>query len=234
MGRNVRAVFFDAGYTLLCMEPEQRTNFLQSCADLAILVDFSRLDEAVSRANLILAPRDVDAKKEPYSKEAIDNFWIDYHRVVLNTCAVNPADAARAEDVYRRFMTRLNWRVYEEVRPVLHGLRRRGIALGVISNWTGDLVEVLSAVDLLDHFDFVLDSAILGYEKPHAEIFREATRRAGVRPADAMHVGDSPEADVEGALSFGMQAALLDRDDHFPGFDRAPRLRRLDDLLQLL
>lgn len=234
MARNVRAVFFDAGYTLLCMEPEQRTNFLQSCDDLGIPIDVSRLDEAVSRANLLLAPRDRDMAPTPYSKAAIDKFWIEYNRIVLNTCAHNPRDSGRARDLYVRFMTRLHWRVYDEVRPLLDSLRERGLRLGVISNWTGDLEEVLGAVDLRARFDFVLDSAIFGFEKPQAEIFREAVRRAGVPPTAALHVGDSLEQDVEGALSFGLHAALLDRDDRFSGFDRAPRLRRLDDLLELL
>ena len=234
MGRNVRAVFFDAGYTLLCMEPEQRTNFLQSCDDLGISIDRSRLDEAVSRANLLLAPRAPGAVPMPYSKQAIDEFWIEYNRIVLNTCAYQPRAIENAEALYRRFMERLQWRVYDEVRPLLADLRARGILLGVVSNWTGDLEDVLDAVELRRPFNFVLDSAIFGHEKPHAEIFREAIRLAGVAVHHALHVGDSPEHDVEGALSFGMQAALLDRDDRFPDFDRAPRLRRLDDLLALL
>ena len=234
MGRIVRAVFFDAGYTLLCMEPEQRTNFLQSCDDLGIAIDRGRLDEAVSRANLLLAPRAPGAAVAPYSKEAMDAFWTEYNRIVLNTCALDADSANFANALYTRFMDRLSWRVYDEVRPLLAKLQARGIQLGVISNWTGDLEDVLRDVGLREHFDFVLDSAIFGHEKPHSEIFREAIRRAGVPVSDALHVGDSPEHDVEGALAFGLKAALLDRDDRFPQFDLAPRLRRLDDLVPLL
>lgn len=234
MGHNVRAVFFDAGYTLLCMEPDQRTNFLRSCADLGVFVDESRLDEAVSRADVLFGLRDFGDRPVPFSRQAIDDFWIRYHRVLLATCAIDPASESRAESVYRRFLARLGWRVYAEVPALLSQLRSRGVALGVISNWTGDLSDVLRGVELQEQFDVVLDSALFGFEKPRAEIFREAVRRAGVPPHHTLHVGDSPEHDVEGALAFGMQAALLDRDDRFPGYARAPRLRRLDEILTLL
>jgi len=131
-------------------------------------------------------------------------------------------------------MARLGWRVYDEVRPLIVELHARGIALGIISNWTGDLSDVLRSVDLHREFDAIIDSALFGFEKPHPAIFREASRRLGVRPTDSLHVGDSPVHDVEGALAFGMRAALLDRHDNFPDYDRAPRVRRLDEILGLM
>jgi putative hydrolase of the HAD superfamily len=234
MDRTTRAVFFDAGYTLLCMEPDQKTNFLRSCADLGIEIDHSRLREGIRVASEMLAPRTPAAEKQPFSMEAVDRFWTDYHRVLLSICAVDPRDADRAEAVYRRFNAHLSWRVYDEVRPLLTALRRRGIKLGIISNWTGDLEDVLRSVELHHHFDFVLDSAHLGWEKPHPEIFNEALRRAGVAPEHAIHVGDSPGHDVEGALAAGLRAALLDREGAHPQFDRAPRMASLDELLELM
>ena len=234
MDRTTRAVFFDAGYTLLCMEPDQKTNFLQSCADLGIAIDQRALADGIKRAAEMLAPRTPAAEKQPFSMESVDRFWTEYHRVLLSVCAVNPDDAGRAEAVYRRFTSSMGWRVYDEVRPLLGQLRERRITLGIISNWTGDLEDVLRSIDLHHEFDFVLDSAHLGYEKPHPEIFAEAIRRAGVTPAQALHVGDSPGHDVDGALSAGLRAALLDRDAAHPEFDRAPRLSSLEDVLALL
>jgi putative hydrolase of the HAD superfamily len=234
MAQDVRAVFFDAGYTLLCMEPDQKTNFLQACTDLGIDIDQNRLAGGIARANVLLGPRHPEAAAQRFSIELVDQFWIEYNRVLLSACAVDPADAARAETVYRRFLERLGWRVYDEVRPLLLALRARGIMLGVISNWTGDLEEVLRSVQLRDAFDFVLDSAHLGFEKPHPQIFHEALRRAGSAAQHALHVGDSPEHDVEGALAAGLRAALLDRDERFADFDRAPRLTNLKQLLALL
>ena len=229
--RDVRAVFFDAGYTLLCMEPDQETLFLQTCRNLDVAIDRAKLAGAVVTANTLLGPRPAKVKPTPFSQVAVDRFWIDYHRELLGYCAARPADVDRAEAVYRAFTAALDWRVYDEVRPLLAAIRDRGLMIGVVSNWTGDLDDVLERVGLRESVDFVLDSARIGYEKPHADIFREALGRARCEPGDALHVGDSPEHDVEGALAAGLRAVLLDRHDRHATFDRAPRVRSLDEVV---
>lgn len=228
---DVRAVFFDAGYTLLCMDPPQETLFLQVCGQLAIRIDRSRLGDAVLCANAMLSPRTPARVPAPYSQERVDNFWIAYHREVLMQSAFDPADAAFAEAVYRRFTAALGWRIYDDVQPLLDELRARRILLGIISNWTGDLEDVLHRIGLRAPFDIILDSARFGHEKPHPEIFAEALRQADVEPAFAMHVGDSIEHDVDGALRSGLRPILLDRTGKHEAFDRAPRVTRLSEIL---
>jgi len=180
---------------------------------------------------MLLGPRPAKSVPTPFSQVSVDRFWIDYHRELLGSCAARTADVDRAEAVYRAFTAALDWRVYDEVVPLLASIRARGLKIGVVSNWTGDLDDVLERVGLRESVDFVLDSARIGYEKPHVHIFREALGRAGCTPADAVHVGDSPEHDVDGALAAGLRAVLLDRHDRHVAFDRAPRVRSLDELL---
>jgi putative hydrolase of the HAD superfamily len=234
MKRNTQAVFFDAGYTLLCMDPDQPTIFVRVCSELGIELDHARFAEGVDRANTLLAPRHPSQVPAPFSQETMDRFWTDYNRVLLSVCARNPRDPERAELVYRRFTAAINWRIYDEVHGVLRALRLHGIRLGIISNWSGDLEEVMHRVGLLESFDFVLDSARLGYEKPHAKIFDEAVRRANVERSTALHIGDSPEHDVDGALSAGLRALLLDRHGRHPTFSRAPRVETLEGVFEHL
>jgi putative hydrolase of the HAD superfamily len=231
---DVHAVFFDAGYTLLCMDPPQETLFLRVCTELTIPIDQTRLEDAVRRANAMLGPRAPSHVPAPYSQERIDRFWIDYHREVLAGCAIAGVAPESAEAVYRRFSASLGWRVYDDVRPLLRALRARGVALGIISNWTGDLEDVLHQIDLHKDFDIILDSARFGHEKPHPPIFAEAVRRAGTSPSHAMHVGDSIDHDVDGALQSGLQPILLDRAGRHASFDRAPRVAGLNEILDLL
>lgn len=231
---DVRAVFFDAGYTLLCMDPPQEMLFLRVCAELAIEVDAARLPTAIQTANEMLGPRAKAQHPIPFSQERVDDFWIEYHRRVLGASATSESASDAAEAVYRRFTATIGWRVYDDVRPLLHALRGRGIALGVISNWTGDLEDVLRSIDLHEPFDVIVDSARLGHEKPHPEIFEEALRRAGVGSGQAVHVGDSIDHDVTGALGSGLRAVLLDRHDRHPTFDRVPRVARLDEITAYL
>jgi putative hydrolase of the HAD superfamily len=71
------------------------------------------------------------------------------------------------------------------------------------------------------------------YEKPHPRIYELALERGGVDPSRALHVGDSPISDYEGAREAGMRAVLLDRWGRFPTFEgeRVTDLRELPELL---
>jgi putative hydrolase of the HAD superfamily len=234
MRQDIQAVFFDAGYTLLCMHPDQPVLFRRVCAELDIELDDDRLAQGVKLANAMLAPRHPGAVPRPFSQAAVDRFWTEYNRLLLSVCARRPRDAEKAEIVYRRFTASIRWRIYDDVRVTLEKLRLQGKCLGVISNWSGDLEAVLESVKLREHFDFVLDSSRVGHEKPHAPIFLEALQRAGVNPNAAVHVGDSPEHDVEGALAGGLNAVLLDRNGRYADYTRAPRiedLRQLEDVI---
>jgi putative hydrolase of the HAD superfamily len=92
---------------------------------------------------------------------------------------------------------------------VLDRLRAAGLRLGVVSNSDGRVEEALVAAGLRDRFEVVLDSALVGVEKPDPAIFRAALDALGVAPAEALYVGDLYEVDVVGARAAGMEAVLL-------------------------
>ncbi len=128
---------------------------------------------------------------------------------------------------------RLNLAKYADADPTLEGLKRRGYRLGVISNlWPFPASHIFEATGFHDHFEHRIYSFEVGHRKPEKEIFEEACRRFGVQPQECLMVGDHPEADVKGALSAGMQAALIDRPGEFK-FQIAgvPVLRSLTELL---
>ena len=91
----------------------------------------------------------------------------------------------------------------------LDRLRAAGLRLGVVSNSDGRVEEALVAAGLRDRFEVVLDSALVGVEKPDPAIFRAALDALGVAPAEALYVGDLYEVDVVGARAAGMEAVLL-------------------------
>ena len=59
---------------------------------------------------------------------------------------------------------------------------------------------------LLPYFETVTDSSSVGKKKPDPEIFNHALKVGGVSPEQAVMIGDSLEADIEGALKVGMHA----------------------------
>ncbi|MBI3325500.1 MAG: HAD-IA family hydrolase, partial [Nitrospinae bacterium] len=136
------------------------------------------------------------------------------------------------EDLYTLFGQPEVWRVFPEVMEVLPRLKERGFVTGVISNWDTRLGPLLEGLGLMRYLDHVVLSAEVGWEKPHRRIFEAALTRAGVPPAQALHVGDNYQQDVVGARDAGMQAVWLRR----RGAEAAdcPVIPSLHDLLTMV
>jgi putative hydrolase of the HAD superfamily len=99
------------------------------------------------------------------------------------------------------------------VPAALRALREAGHRLVVVSNWDVSLHEMLRTTGLDALVDGAISSAEAGAAKPRAEIFRRALALAGgVAGAEgALHVGDSVEHDVAGALAAGLRPVLVVR-----------------------
>lgn len=86
--------------------------------------------------------------------------------------------------------------------------------LGIISDTgfaSGDAQNRLLEHDgLRKHFDVTVYSADIGHAKPRPEPFLAALAALGVRPEEALHVGDNERTDVRGALAVGMRAVRID------------------------
>ena len=115
----------------------------------------------------------------------------------------------------------------------LGSLREQGLRLLVVSNSDGTVERGLAEVGLRRHLDAVIDSALVGFEKPDPRIFLHALECAGVSGRHALHVGDLYHADVTGARAAGVNAVLLDPFDDWEGVD-CERARDLVELEQRL
>lgn len=136
-------------------------------------------------------------------------------------------------DVQEAMLAAIRFRPYPEVPGVLRELRRRGEAIVVVSNWDVSLHEVLARTGLAALVDGAVTSAELGVAKPDPAIFAAALVLAGgVAPADALHAGDSLDADVAGARAAGLHAVLVRRERDAAAVDPSVRvIASLDGLL---
>jgi putative hydrolase of the HAD superfamily len=132
--------------------------------------------------------------------------------------ALPPAAAhAPGEVLTAALLASLRFAAYPDAAPALAHLRARGIRLVVVSNWDVSLHERLQETGLAALVDGALASAEVGAAKPDGEIFARALALAGARASEAWHVGDSPEADVDGARAAGLRPVLLAREGAGPG-----------------
>ncbi|MBA3521405.1 MAG: HAD family hydrolase [Gemmatimonadales bacterium] len=112
--------------------------------------------------------------------------------------------------LYRMHGERHLWcSVAADTGAALDRLRQAGLRLGIISNSDGRVAAALEASGLRHHFDVVVDSALVGVEKPDPAIFRAALEALEVAPGEALYVGDLYQVDVLGARAAGMDAVLL-------------------------
>jgi putative hydrolase of the HAD superfamily len=126
-------------------------------------------------------------------------------------CADVMADAAGVsrDGALDALMSSLRFEPFEDAAPALAELGARGLRRVVVSNWDCSLGGVLADIGL--DVDAVVTSAEVGAAKPDRRIFEAALAAAGCQPTQALHVGDSLEADVEGARAVGIHALHLDR-----------------------
>ncbi len=104
-----------------------------------------------------------------------------------------------------------------------------GYRLGVVSNAEGNAARDLDAAGFEGLFEVVIDSHVVGVEKPDPEIFRIALERLEADSATTIYVGDVPAVDVEGARAAGLTPVLLDRHEIYPE-PGVPRLTSIQEL----
>jgi putative hydrolase of the HAD superfamily len=89
-------------------------------------------------------------------------------------------------------------------------LERAGLAVVIVTNSDGHAAENLAACGVCGVP--VVDSVVVGAEKPDVRIFEAALAVAGdgIAPADVVHVGDTLPADVAGARAAGITPVHFD------------------------
>jgi putative hydrolase of the HAD superfamily len=119
-------------------------------------------------------------------------------------------------------------------RDLLEALNRRYL-VGIVSNFDHAPVvwRALKHYGLDTCCDSVIISAEVGWRKPHKEIFRRALSALDVRAADVLFVGDTPDADIVGPKSMGMDVVWLDHDGVELGAGIPPPDHRIRDLEEL-
>ena len=87
------------------------------------------------------------------------------------------------------------------------------LPLCLISNFdhSPHVRRLLSKYGIDKYFDRIIISDDVNCSKPDPEIFQIALNYFNINPGDAIHVGDSPIDDIEGALSAGIKPILIER-----------------------
>jgi putative hydrolase of the HAD superfamily len=165
-------------------------------------------------------------------------FWAEYNEAYVRSVGVPEADVAHAAIVLAAHRGAYTWRwaVPDNV-AALRAIHEAGVPVGVVSNASGQIEEVLARSGICQVGDgpctpvrVIIDSHVVGVAKPDPAIFEFALQHFdGIERGRIAYVGDSVTMDVGGARAAGLHPILLDPfDDHPDGdFDRIASLGEL-------
>jgi putative hydrolase of the HAD superfamily len=168
--------------------------------------------------------------------------WRRYLTAYAGACGI-PADraAAVAADLDRAVQG-FTWR---HIIPGCTGALREIAALGapvaIVSNSTGTVEQELAALGICQtgpgdgtEVAVVIDSAVVGVEKPDPRIFHLVLDKLGIEADGVVHVGDTVRFDVDGARAAGIRPVHLDPHGDCPVPDGHDHIRGLSDLPALI
>jgi putative hydrolase of the HAD superfamily len=209
----IKAVLFDLFDTLMLIEHEhafhnpslRRTH--EFLVQHGVNVSFNVFKNAYVKARDALYA-EADAKmEEPHFNLRVANALhiLGYDREASNELLFG-ATLAFCEE----FMNYV--RIDENAKAALEKLHLK-YKLGIVSNFA--IPECVSkllekhGLDVL--FDAVVVSGAVNKRKPSPEIFQKALEKLGVKASEAVFVGDTVDADIQGAKSVGMKTIFIER-----------------------
>lgn len=197
---SVKAVLLDAGGVLVLPDPSA---FRARLRELGVSPD----DASCYRAHYLgVAEIDRLGRKD---YDAAD-------RVMAGVFGVPDHHLASAVEAINLVYNRDRFVAIEGVAAQLNRLRAAGVRLGIVSNANGQV-----EADLLHHricsrdgnecaeVEVVIDSEVVGIEKPDPAIFALALDALGLPPEHCVYLGDSTYFDVGGARAAGIEALHL-------------------------
>ena len=196
-------------------------------------------------ASFGVAPDDETCRRAHYaSMRELDRLdradWAAVDRVLAEVAGVEDHQLSCAVEAIAEVFLSLPWVPIRDAAEALLQLYAAGFALAVVSNSSGTLERQLAEHRICDpgggpaaQVKIVVDSQIVGVEKPDPRIFQIALDALDL-PADrCLYVGDTVHFDVKGALAAGLHPVHLDPYGLCPHHDH-PHIAALSDLVKSL
>lgn len=158
---------------------------------------------------LISTIRETVIHKTPSLIENVSDLRLSVMRELLRHQGLSDKQADQsANTAFACFMAKRNdVELFDDAHDVLSTLSKR-YQLAAITNGNADVHKT----SLGRYFSFALRADQVGVAKPDAAIFNMAITQAETTADHCVHIGDSIENDVEGAINAGIRAIWFDPD----------------------
>jgi len=225
---NKKAVFFDLDHTLWDFEKNSAlafsTLFEKHGFDFDHGLFIERYVPINNRYWKLYRDGEITQEELRYGRlrEGFDEVGFDVDDVLISILA---------ED-YIKLLPEYN-HLYEGAIEILEYLKPK-YSLHIITNGFHQVqAGKLKNSNIEHYFETVTNSELAGCKKPHAGIFEYALKIANVEKQDCIMIGDCIEADVQGAISFGLDAIYFNefRKEADPSVKQVHHLLELKNLL---
>ena len=230
----IKAVFFDLYNTLVSYAPPREELEARVLKDLGIDVSPEAFRRPLVIADEFIYREHARSPISKRSKEETMVLYAQYQGIVLKEAGIDASQELVASILGKWQQVKFKMVLFDDVMPALTHLRGLGLILGLISNVDRDITPLCQELGLSAWLQVVVTSQELGFNKPQPEIFQEALKQAGVKPSEAIYVGDQHQIDVVGANEAGMRGILLDRNGFFENIVDCPRIRSLTEVAKHL
>lgn len=216
----ISAVLFDVGQTILSPDYVFMQNLLGE-HDVRVELETLAHGAALGREKFLRGEQGEQWKQ-------FFTFWLQHAGAQKRDI---PDMLKRIHDYHHRVHL---WNYLEPTaRATFEWLRDHDFRMAVISNADGKVERLLRHLHLHAYFECIIDSHIVGVEKPDPAIFNLALEKMQLAPHACLYVGDNYDRDVIGARRAGLTPVLLDPFEVVAEQD-VLRIKVLADLANLL
>jgi len=203
----IEAVTFDFWNTIAqvpggAMVAARRRAVAAACEECGLAVEAALVEESLEEVRL---------RWESSWGEGVHLHPEDGAEMLLRSLGAEGEGGARVAEAFLGAIRDVELELAPGIGRALLGLEERGLRIGIVCDvgFSGGemLRELLAREGLLDYFDGWSFSDESGHYKPAPEAFAPALVALGVRPEEAMHVGDLRRTDIAGASALGMRTA---------------------------
>ena len=217
----IKAILFDADYTLYQIQTEPAYRALYSSLEKKLSLSAEKIREAHSTKI-----EKVKSSKDPFKRDyAFALTWALAHLGAPDAEGI----AREALDLFwTEILENLTWE--PDILETMRALKKKYRLAIASDEFPENLEKKLHKIfgNWQDFFEFLITSRETGEMKPSTLYYQLALKKLELRPSEVLAVGDSLERDIEPACAWGLQTLLISEE---PVDASTKRVRMLKEIL---
>ncbi len=225
----IKHIFFDLDHTLWDFEKNAALAFEKIFQELNFQIDSQQFMAIYNPINV--------AYWKLYERNEIDQETLRINRLKDAFEAIHfpitLEEINAISDLFIEYLTSNNHLIEGTIETLDY--LKDNYKLHIITNGFSFVQEVkLQKSNLANYFVTITNSEVAGHKKPHQNIFQYALSLANASKNQSIMVGDSIEADVLGAMNFGMKAVYFNPANESVLHDEVIQIQKLTQLKNIL